>query len=226
MTGPKHLWSGDWERESAPVATHEAREPEPPKEPTAPQTRAHRRSLHSPLVIAVALAVIVGTALGLNALFDGGRDKPRSPQASVPGRTPTAPFPHAIAPPQTIPQQTLPQQTAPSSPTPQSTTPTTPAPATAQGPVVYWSGMQIETISPGEVIIATVRLGSQADRAGLDPGEQLIAVNGHQLNTASDIAPAVRGLRAGRVVTLEIVYGASGPRPVSLALGAPPAAHP
>jgi membrane-associated protease RseP (regulator of RpoE activity) len=231
MTGPKHLWSGDWERESEAVKARPDPDESPPAA-TAPleaattpaEPPAHKRALSAPVVISVALILIVGTAVGLNALLSGGKKTPHRQTSAQTGRPGTAPqAPTATVPQLTMPQAAPPQQAPPPSTTPQPTTPATPTPSTD---VVYWSGMQIETISPGEVMIATVRLGSPADRAGLNPGEQLIAVNGHQLNTASDIGPAVKGLRAGRVITLEIVNGAAGPEPVSLALGASPSSHP
>ena len=77
MSGPKHLWAGDWENESAsyrrrplPVA-----EPEPEPPTPAPETPARvRRQWRMPRVsrtvvlIAVAVLVLAGGAYGLTRI--------------------------------------------------------------------------------------------------------------------------------------------------------------
>jgi membrane-associated protease RseP (regulator of RpoE activity) len=242
MSGPKHLWSGDWERESDAANRRQGARQSRPADPQEPSPRgpsgsdrppSRRRSLARPLVIVGALVLITGVALGLNALISGGGSHAASTPTVASAPTATTP-PLGVSPGggvQTVPQQTIPPQTiplptAPQPAAPQTNTSTNPSSAAPQGAIVYWDGMEIQTIAPGSVVIDTVRLGSQADRANLEPGGQLTAVNGHPLNSATDIAPAIKGLSAGKRVTVQVIYGSSSPESVSLILGAPPSGHP
>ncbi len=75
MSGPKHLWSGDWENESEEATTQRVREPRPQPEPAAtpPQPaapRAPRRSVR-PWVLPVAIGaiVVVAAAFGLSKVI-------------------------------------------------------------------------------------------------------------------------------------------------------------
>jgi predicted metalloprotease with PDZ domain len=180
-------------------------------------------------MVVLALALITGVAFGLNALVNGGGSHTADTGTVASAPTATTPFPQGNSGGgvQTVPQQqTAPQQTAPQQTTPQTNTNASPAPAATHGAVIYWDGMQIETITPGLVTIDTVKLNSQADRANLEPGEQLISVNGHQLSSATDIESAVRGLHKGQQVPVQVVYGSSSPQTAYLILGAPPSSHP
>jgi len=75
MSGPKHLWSGDWENESEDASTRRVREPRPPEpepEPAPAQpARPRARRTVRPGVVPVAIAVIViaGVAFGLVKVF-------------------------------------------------------------------------------------------------------------------------------------------------------------
>ncbi len=87
MSGPKHLWSGDWENESdeasasrVPLAQPEPEAPPPaPSEPTRP-----RRSLR-PWVLPVAIAAIViaGAAYGLTRLFGSSQPSGQNTSAAL-----------------------------------------------------------------------------------------------------------------------------------------------
>jgi membrane-associated protease RseP (regulator of RpoE activity) len=81
MTSPKHLWSGDWEAQSAAAAAARRRvrppEPEPEPEPELEQSAAARRRLTLPAIprpsravvlFTVALLVLVGGAYALASL--------------------------------------------------------------------------------------------------------------------------------------------------------------
>lgn len=214
MSGPKHLWAGDWEHESELAGRRPAaRQPEPVEEERARHAVSpSRRTLMGWPVLLAVLALAAGAAFGLGAVLSSGHPRAHS-SASLSPHVLTVPVPQP-SPPQ---GQPAPQQSAP---------PSTPAPTTISGPAVYWDGMEIDTISPGLVVIDTVQLGSLADRSGLEPGEQLVAVNGHQLGTAADIAPDLRGLHTGQQTTVEVAYGSSTPQTVALALGAPPSKRP
>lgn len=75
MSGPKHLWSGDWENESEEATTQVVREPRPQPEPApaAPEPAAPRRPRRSvrPWVLPVAIAAIViaAAAFGLSKVI-------------------------------------------------------------------------------------------------------------------------------------------------------------
>jgi S1-C subfamily serine protease len=98
-------------------------------------------------------------------------------------------------------------------------------PAGAQSPVVYWLGMQVESVQPGQVVIATVALGSPGERAGLDPGDVILAVNGKSVSATSDINSAIRGLRRGDQVRIQINRG-STMLTTRASLAAPPSTKP
>jgi S1-C subfamily serine protease len=74
MSGPKHLWSGDWENESEEASTQRIREPRPPEpEPVTPvPPRPKPRRTARPWVVPVAIAVLVvaAVAFGARKLFD------------------------------------------------------------------------------------------------------------------------------------------------------------
>lgn len=84
-----------------------------------------------------------------------------------------------------------------------------------------WLGMQIVNVPPGAAVVETVAPGSEAEVAGLEPGDIVIAVNGRRISATRDIRPAIKGLHRGVVVPLEISRG-STLFTTQAALGAPP----
>ncbi len=97
--------------------------------------------------------------------------------------------------------------------------------AASQTAPIQWLGMQIEGITPGNVVIATVAPGSAGETAGLDPGDQIVSINGHSVNTPSDIGDAISGLHPGDSVTVQVNRGTTQIS-TTAALGAPPSNHP
>jgi S1-C subfamily serine protease len=202
MSGPKHLWSGDWEQESAAASKELAgrrvkpAEPEPTVAPAAPRRRRRRRmpALRRPRVRRGAVAgfagvlVLAAVALGLTSLLGSSR---------TPASTTAGGAPLSVAP---------------------TTASTTPRP-------INWLGMEIETVSPGAVVVETVRLGSAGDRAGVEPGDAIIEINNRRINETSDIASAIRGLHAGDVVNMQVANG-SAVFGTQATLAAPPSAYP
>jgi predicted metalloprotease with PDZ domain len=88
MSAPRHLWSGDWQLESAAAAEELARrrartEAPAPPEPEPPQRRRRRRRLRGATalrpsrllrqiaLVAVALALTAGAAYGVTSLLGG-----------------------------------------------------------------------------------------------------------------------------------------------------------
>jgi S1-C subfamily serine protease len=76
-------------------------------------------------------------------------------------------------------------------------------------------GMQIVS-SSGGVVISTVRLGSLADRAGFEPGDQIEQINGHEVSDMDQVRQATAGVALGKPMSIEVLrdsvdYAASMP---------------
>jgi S1-C subfamily serine protease len=72
-----------------------------------------------------------------------------------------------------------------------------------------WLGVQMESVPPGEVVIATVRAGSPAQFAGLEPGDVISEINNRPVRTLGDVAAAVSGLRTGDQVAIQVGRGST-----------------
>ena len=205
MNGPKHLWSGNWEEDSssAPDELAHRRVPPrppapvaPPAEPKTPEQPARRR-MRGPAWVALGAIILVAVA-GAAVLTSGGGSSNPQPAAV----TPTIPAPSLAA-----------------------TTPTTTQPPTPSAPPVSWLGMELVTVPPGGATVETLKLGSQADQAGLSPGDVILEINNHSVSGAGDIAKTISGLHAGDKVALQISHGSSLFQTV-VTLGASPARYP
>jgi S1-C subfamily serine protease len=69
--------------------------------------------------------------------------------------------------------------------------------------------MQIETVPPGAVVVETVGPGSPGELAGLEPGDVIVEINGRPITATSGIGAAIRGLRVGDPVALQISRGST-----------------
>lgn len=208
MSGPKHLWSGDWRSESQQPATNPppVREPEP-----APETTGTRRFSRRQLVIAVttgvaAAAVTVGLVIGLNS---GPAKKPAAHRPAARS---------APAQPQSSGGQGLTQSPTTSTPTPAATPVST-------GPTADWMGMQIVT-SPSGVVVNTVKLGSPGDQAGFEPGDQIMAINGHVIGTVSELRTDTAHLHIGGSVTIALLRQSVSLTLASIRMTQRPTIHP
>jgi len=88
MSGPKHLWSGDWERESADAARNRPGPPAPPPEtgwdePVVASSDRRRRVRLLAIGALTAIVVVAGGIVLANVLGGSPRHRPR-PIASVP----------------------------------------------------------------------------------------------------------------------------------------------
>ncbi|HET9720429.1 MAG TPA: PDZ domain-containing protein [Solirubrobacteraceae bacterium] len=185
MTGPKHLWSGDWRTESADLTAEPAESVVAPPDPPPP---VQRPLLPTWRLILPAAVVVLAVAVALVELLPGSR-------ATGVGREATTPSASAI--PNPLP------------PTPNSS-PTGGSPATSlTGRTVNWLGMQISTVQNVGAVIQTVRLGSPADAAGLDPGDIIQTVNRRTILAAAQIRYAVSHLRTGQAVDISVDRGST-----------------
>jgi membrane-associated protease RseP (regulator of RpoE activity) len=227
MSGPKHLWSGDWQRESeaasssrahrAPRAPDTAPAAEPAPGPPRRRFRRPRASVTG-VIVGVAVLVLAGVAFGLSSLL--GSSSPRS-RHTPPGPVASATVPTVPTTPAPLPRTAPPTQTVPPVQTQTAPQPNPPA----NTPTVNWLGMEIATQPPGAAVVQTVTIGTPADRAGINPGETIEAVNGRTVHSAQDVATVVKGLSRGVQVRLALAYG-SGYSQAELTLGAPPSVVP
>jgi PDZ domain len=200
MSGPKHLWSGDWENESEDASAQTVRRPRPrdpeptpppaaapPPAPRAREPRSARRGLR-PWVLPAVLGVVViaAAAYGLTRLLGGS-------SSSATQGNPAA----------QLNKPKLMGSTAP----------------------IRWLGMEIITGSPGVPVVETVRAGSNGDRAGLEPGDMILLVNNRPVGTSGSIATAIKGMHSGDHVPLEITNGGAMFQVVAT-LAAPPSPYP
>jgi S1-C subfamily serine protease len=217
MRGPKHLWSGDWQQESAQASSRLGDRATKPRDDQTPKATAEaptpRRPRVTPalLVALVALVMIAAGALAVTTL-DGSTGRTASTAADP-----------------TIPSARSPAPTSPGTPTAPSV-PTPTAPSVASAPrnyarAVTWLGMEIESVQPGAAVIVTLPVGSLGERAGLEPGDVILDLNHHAIHGAGDIARAIRGLQPGDQVPMQIGYGSSLAW-TQITLAAPPSAHP
>jgi PDZ domain len=195
MSAPRHLWSGDWELESAAAADELARRrPQPDEDPPTEQIAPPRASLVARAIawlrrmrreigrwlaarptrrlrlaalLALALLVVAGAAYGVSALT-GGSSTPTAVAAGHPWlgiETTSSPF--AAVGIQTI----------------------------AGGP--FASG----------AIVTDVVAGSPAAAAGLVPGDLITSINNHHVTAPADVESAIAGLRVGDQVTIQYAQG-------------------
>lgn len=231
MSGPKHLWSGNWQEESE--AASERRADVSPRPDEAEETerlpaaeRERRRRPALPIVL-IALVFVIAAGIGLAAVLSssGSKNASTGTQASVPNPTnPTNPTNPGLTAPNVPLPGNPPPNTNPTTPTQPSATPSPTTPATQSRPI-SWLGMEIETLPPGAAVIETVALGSAGDKAGLNPGDVIIAINGRAIQGAEGIASAIRGLPAGDQVPIQISHGSTLEQ-TEITLAAPPSVHP
>jgi membrane-associated protease RseP (regulator of RpoE activity) len=194
------------------------RGPEPASEP-APEAARARRFSRRQLVIALttgvaAAAVTVGLVIGLGS-SPAKKTAAHKTAASASGGQP-----------QTSGGQGLSQACQQASSASCSTSTQTPtATPVSTGPTADWMGLQIVT-SPSGVVVNTVRLGSPGDQAGFEPGDQIIAVNGHVIGTVSELRTDTNGVQIGGSVTIAVQRQSVTLKLTSIRMTQRPTIHP
>ncbi len=213
MSGPKHLWSGDWQNESRQPAAQlppaPAQEPEPEPSPTPARGRFTRQQFVIALGTGVATAAVAITLI----VTLGGGQKPS------PHHRPTSASTGPSAPAQ---QQGSGGGGLNNSPTQNSQT----APVkTITGPSANWMGMQIVTSSSG-VVVSTVKIGSAADQAGFEPGDQIETIDGHVVGSVSELRPDTAAIKIGAPVTIAVMRSSVQLTLASIPMTQRPTIHP
>ncbi len=211
MTGPKHLWSGDWESESARTAESLPSAPAPEPEPE-PQPAATRRWSRRQMVIALTTGVAAAAITVALVTTLAGPNRTRRPPARAASHTATNPkLPTGGQAPINACQQN-----------PNSCTQATPV---VSGPTADWLGMQIVT-SPAGIVISAIRLGSLADQAGFEPGDQVAQIDGHHIDSVDQIRQDTSRIALGRLVTIQVLRASSIPQAASVPMTERPTIHP
>jgi len=191
MSGPKHLWSGDWEDESARAAARRGYEvlpePEPEPEPAAEPELADPVDRPPPVRYAgVILALVLVVAVVLAATLGGQSKKPHHTGTSTVATTQTGTGPNGGAAIQTTPVISPPVNL----------------------PTANWLGMQIVSSSSGAVV-SNVQISSPGDNAGFEPGDQIDAINGRGISSVSQIRNATATLPLGSDLSIQIERGST-----------------
>jgi hypothetical protein len=182
MSSPKHLWSGDWERDSALADADRANQagpslPAPVRAPPAPAP-----SEPSAVARLLGAASSVGRRLGELRLPRVGRPQRRLALVIALAALIIVGGAYALS------------SSGGSGPgTPSASTP--------------WLGLQMESVPVGRVLVAAVVPGSPADHAGVGVGDLILGVNGKAVSSPGDVDAAVSGLRVGDRVRLQIERG-------------------
>jgi PDZ domain len=237
MRAPKHLWSGDWERESAAVSEDLAALEELPR--VAPAPRPGDRAQPQP--------VPASERPSPGAVSDHSR---RGTAPTTRRESPARPA-RSPRPPRTARAISLLRHRLPSmSPRARRVTMVTvtvllalaaasyglgallgstgshsTAAASGSSPAISWLGMEVETVSPGQVVVATVASGSAGEQAGFEPGDVVVAIDSRSISSTTDIGKAIFGMQAGDQVQVEVGRG-STLFVTAATLGAPPAKYP
>jgi membrane-associated protease RseP (regulator of RpoE activity) len=190
MAGPKHLWSGDWEQESAQAADELTPRPTPQPEvaataETEPKRRRLPRLTLRQLVACAAAFIVVGAGLAL-AINNGGTTKPTRPKT-----------PAAVTQPPPAGSSGGIGLTQPSAPT-----------RVANAPSVNWMGMHIVT-SPLGAVVSTVAASSGGQSAGVQPGDVITAIDTDAISSARQIRAAVAKITLGNRIEITINRGST-----------------
>ena len=206
MSAPRHLWSGDWRHESSAhrdelAATRlRATVPVEPEAPAAaPRTRPLRDRLH-------ALLGRMRTApRRIGSLRLGTRRQRRIAIVAVALTLLLAGAAYAVT----------------SAVVGGSGGQTSPV-ATRSG---AWLGIDVTRSQLGGVMVVNVFPSSPAEAAGMEPGDVITQINGHQIFTPRDVTQSIAGNRPGDQVQLQF-QGSGTSYTAKVPLASRPAGYP
>jgi hypothetical protein len=204
MTTPRHLWSGDWQRESAEAAERLGRRPrpteapaKPPGAPLPPQPSALERLL---AFLGEAKARLAALLLRTNSRLAAAlrsANTRRVRRAVLMGFAMVLSAAAAYAVVSAI--------LAPGTKNPASAQRTS---ALRRSPA--WLGVDLASFPLGAgALIVNVSPGSPAAAAGLQPGDVITAIDNQPVQTPTELTSALAGLHAGQVVQIGYQQGPS-----------------
>ncbi len=202
MSAPRHLWSGEWESESASAAEEVdrrrglRRRVEDAPDDTPAEPRRPRRSLRRDATRAMAALVAAWRSFGAHAA--------RWPAAVRSRLSAISPRQVGLTLLATVAGAAVALGAAALAGGSGSSTAGTAA--TGTGPPAAWLGVQTTTSTAG-VQGATIELiepGGPAERVGLMPGDVITEVDGQPITTSSDLARALAAKQPGQQVQLEV----------------------
>lgn len=221
MSGPKHLWSGDWENESRqPAAAQPPAQDQEPEVQAAVEAPVRGRYTRRQLVIALTAGVAAAAITVALVVTLAGPQTP-NPHHKAPT---AATAPGAPGQPQSSGGGSLSSPSPTCQQSPGGCARTTSVP-TATGPSANWMGMQIVT-SPSGVVVSTVKLGSPADAAGFEPGDQIQSVDGHIIGSVDELRSDTDGVKIGAPVTVDVMRSSVQLTFASIQMTQRPAIHP
>jgi hypothetical protein len=214
MSPPKHLWSGDWQRESDAAARERARqqapvtappeEPEPARVPAAPTRAAAspRREAARTRSPSGATPPPARRVPRVHQLADRARaawtylrahltlDRTQARLAAIVAAVALLVVGGAYGLDALVGG---------------SSSPNHPSVANANA----WLGLQMQSLSNGTVVISSVVPGSPAAAAGLRPGDVISEIDRRPVVAPVDVTEAVAALQAGDTIELQLVRGSS-----------------
>ena len=213
MTGPKHLWSGDWARESEeaaagsppPARTEPVRAPAPPRpEPVHAPVPPRSEPVRAPV-----------------PPRSGAAEPRRAPQSPPAATAPERPWRAArragtgallvlalIAVGGVAIASGVFDRSTNATASATSVPPSNPSPTPAFAPARPWMGLTATSSAsqPG-ALVTQVTSGGPADQAGLRAGDVILAVNAQPITGPADIGGVIDGLPTGSEVLLQIDRG-------------------
>ena len=203
MTGPRHLWSGDWRADSSAhrdeLDANRARVPvlEEPEAPALPRRTIRDR-------IRALLGHIRTLLRRIRKIRLGTPRQRRLALASLAAILLLAGAAYAVA-------DSLSGSSA----------------TTSQAAIGSraWLGINVETSAQGGVMVVDVFPGSPAQAAGMEPGDVITRLNGKPVFAASDVTSVIAAMHPGQQVKIQ--YQGSGvPYTSSVPLATRPAGYP
>ncbi|HUA71513.1 MAG TPA: PDZ domain-containing protein [Solirubrobacteraceae bacterium] len=88
-----------------------------------------------------------------------------------------------------------------------------------------WLGIDVASTNQGGVMVVDVFPGSPAQAAGMEPGDVITQIDGHQILTPKDVRTAIAGKHPGDQVQLQF-QGSGTSYTASVPLASPPAGYP
>lgn len=88
-----------------------------------------------------------------------------------------------------------------------------------------WLGIDVASSAQGGVMVVDVFPGSPAQAAGMEPGDMITQINGHQILTPRDVRAAIADMHPGDQVQLQF-QGSGTSYTAKVPLASPPAGYP